>query len=487
MMNAVHNAGYTSEPYPYLTNGDTTDWTYGIFRMPSITIELRPTGTTGTGGFELPASDIIPTCEENLPAALYLIAWNEADLNNDHIVNLQDMAILSSNWLASGCDQSNICCQEADIFGSGTVDEDDLAILADQWGAQSIFDDTIPDPDPMSFSSPPAATSDSSISMTATEATDNNGVQYYFACTAGAGHDSGWQPGRTYEDTGLLPSREYTYTVIARDTSASHNQTAASDPAAATTNPPDTTKPDPDPMSFSSLPAATGERSIEMTAALATDSSGVQYYFTCTAGAGHNSQWQDSRTYEDTSLTHSTTYAYKVKARDKSAAHNETALSDPAAATTNVEVILIENIVLPANGGDLESFTSEYGSGFLASDLTNGNTDEDGWACATNPSVDQEFVFSFRDGKNATLSNAVIHGGTAEGSYYSENVEVWTSADGSTFTLAGSDTLLEQDNDSVTITLTGIEAKKIKLVVTSGYDSQWWELAEFVVNGDVID
>jgi hypothetical protein len=81
----------------------------------------------------------------------------------------------------------------------------------------------------------------------------------------------------------------------------------------------------------------------------------------------------------------------------------------------------------------------------------------------------------------------VIHGGTAEGSYYSKDVEVWTSADGTSFTSAGSDTLLDQANDSVTIDLGSVVAKKVKLKITSGYENDYWELAEFEVYGEVID
>jgi len=146
-----------------------------------------------------------------------------------------------------------------------------------------------------------------------------------------------------------------------------------------------------------------------------------------------------------------------------------------------------ENVVLPANGGVLESFTDEYGSGWVASDLTNGVTNEDGWASKANPAVPQEFVFSFEDGNNAILSDAVIHGGTGEGGvYYSKDVEVWTSINGADYTLAGSGTLLNVTNDSVAIDLGQVEAKKIKLVVTSGYRTDYWELSEFVVTGSII-
>ncbi|MBD3415115.1 MAG: hypothetical protein GF421_11875, partial [Candidatus Aminicenantes bacterium] len=58
----------------YLTNGDTTDWSLGVFGIPSFTIELPPVDQL-TGGFYNSEQDIIPIFQENLPAALYLISW----------------------------------------------------------------------------------------------------------------------------------------------------------------------------------------------------------------------------------------------------------------------------------------------------------------------------------------------------------------------------------------------------------------------------
>ena len=99
-------------------------------------------------------------------------------------------------------------------------------------------DTTPPTPDPMTFATVPYATGDSTIAMTASIATDTeNGVEYYFTNTAGGGNDSGWQAGTFYEDSGLLPETQYTYTVTARDTSSNQNATAASAPASATTDP----------------------------------------------------------------------------------------------------------------------------------------------------------------------------------------------------------------------------------------------------------
>lgn len=74
LIDDVHDRTYTpqqsSQLYP--TAGDTTDWTYGIYQIPSFTIELRPQ-TIAQGGFILPPDQIQPTWEENQPAALEFI------------------------------------------------------------------------------------------------------------------------------------------------------------------------------------------------------------------------------------------------------------------------------------------------------------------------------------------------------------------------------------------------------------------------------
>jgi len=70
-IHGVHGETYrlqrSSQLYP--TAGDTTDWTYGEYDIPSFTIELRP-DTVREGAFILPPAQIQPTWEENRPAAL---------------------------------------------------------------------------------------------------------------------------------------------------------------------------------------------------------------------------------------------------------------------------------------------------------------------------------------------------------------------------------------------------------------------------------
>jgi hypothetical protein len=60
-----------------------------------------------------------------------------------------------------------------------------------------------------------------------------------------------------------------------------------------------------------------------MVATTASDESGVEYYFECTSNAAYSSGWQDSPTYQVTSLPKGT-YSFKVRARDKSPNRNVT-------------------------------------------------------------------------------------------------------------------------------------------------------------------
>jgi GH35 family endo-1,4-beta-xylanase len=197
-------------------------------------------------------------------------------------------------------------------------------------------DVTPPSPDPMTWASYPTATGPGSITMTATTATDESGVQYSFVCTAGGGHNSGWQLSATYTDTNLSPNTQYTYQVQARDRSSNHNTTAFSDSRSATTWPPDLTPPSPNPMTWAAAPSATGAYTITMTASTATDtvSPPVQYYFECITDGNKSSTWQSSPTYLASGLTPSTQYTFRVKARDNAPSLNETAWSTSLSATT---------------------------------------------------------------------------------------------------------------------------------------------------------
>jgi len=78
------------------------------------------------------------------------------------------------------------------------------------------------------------------------------------------------------------------------------------------------------------------ETEISMTATTASDSAGVEYYFSEITGGpgGSDSGWQDSPYYVDSGLLPGTEYRYTVVARDKSYYQNMTAPSPVASATT---------------------------------------------------------------------------------------------------------------------------------------------------------
>lgn len=77
LMASVHGRRYDfgqASTMLYLTNGDTTDWAYGMSGIPAFTIELPPIDIF-QGGFFNAEKDIQPIFEENLVAALDLIKW----------------------------------------------------------------------------------------------------------------------------------------------------------------------------------------------------------------------------------------------------------------------------------------------------------------------------------------------------------------------------------------------------------------------------
>jgi hypothetical protein len=195
-------------------------------------------------------------------------------------------------------------------------------------------DSLAPSPNPMTFSTPPTAAGEQSISMTAAKAADDSWVQYYFTNTAGDGHDSGWQGSRVYEDTGLKPNTVYAYTVKTQDYSPAQNTSAPSSPVSARTKSMDNISPLPGQMSMKAAPVATSPSTIYMVAATASDASGVEYYFACTAGDCHDSGWREGASYTDTGLKPETKYSYTVTVRDKSPQGNKTSTSAMLSATT---------------------------------------------------------------------------------------------------------------------------------------------------------
>ena len=253
-------------------------------------------------------------------------------LNFANVVGGYEGQMLQVGWVVDGLVTDPAV---VDSMGSATVTATSLFI--------NNGDTTAPSPNPMTFSQAPSAVSDSTITMTATTATDDlSTVEYYFTCVSGGGNDSGWQTSPVYNDTGLAAGTSASYTVKARDTSVNNNETQASSAFSASTIAQDTNPPSPNPMTFASTDST--PTTITLTATPATDDSAVEYLFDCVSGDGADSEWQSSNVYVDTGLTPGTSYGYTVRARDLSSGTNMTAASSTSFINTDDEPALEANM-----------------------------------------------------------------------------------------------------------------------------------------------
>jgi len=185
-------------------------------------------------------------------------------------------------------------------------------------------DTTKPTPNPETWLVNPTAISDSAITMSASVGTDaSNWIEYYFTCTAGGGHDSGWISMNKYTDVGLTPGTSYTYTVKMRDKAG--NTTTASSALAATTQTSSAGT-----ASFAYGPVGISGSAITMTATKVPNASGLtEYKFTRNDAV--TSGWQASPSWTDTSVTANSSYTYTVQIRDGRG--NTSAVSSAVGAT----------------------------------------------------------------------------------------------------------------------------------------------------------
>jgi parallel beta-helix repeat protein len=261
--------------------------------------------------------------------------WSKSDFNCDGIVNFRDFAVFVQDWL------------ETAIVIPGP----------------NVPDVTPPAPAPTIITI--GAVSSSSIRMTASEAFDESGVEYYFEALSAGGHDSGWIGAPTYTDAGLIPDTTYCYRVKAWDKSANHNETIWSPTNCAVTAVlPDTLAPLPDPMQWDDVNDANGyngypreillapygqfDYGVTMRAIDADDqapvgvpAAEVEYYFECVDypavwPGGFSSGWRtaaaypnelERRTYTVKVGNAGQALRFRVKARDASDNHNETVWS----------------------------------------------------------------------------------------------------------------------------------------------------------------
>jgi Zinc carboxypeptidase len=118
----------------YLASGASLDWTYGNQGAYSYTIELRP--DSPNPGFVLPASEIIPVGQENLPAFLDMMEFTaqmaRGDFNYDQQFNCSDVNKLV-NVIVNGTNRA-----EYDLNRDGVVSSPDLASWLANAGANNL-------------------------------------------------------------------------------------------------------------------------------------------------------------------------------------------------------------------------------------------------------------------------------------------------------------------------------------------------------------
>ena len=214
--------------------------------------------------------------------------------------------------------------------------------------------DTTPPSTPANLAATAASATQTNLSWT--PSTDNVGVAgYKLERCAGAACANFVQIATptttTFNDTGLTASTSYSYRVRADD--AAGNNSAYSNTASATTSAAADTTPPSAPSNLTSTAASSSQINLAWTAS--TDNVGVAGYKVerCSGAACANFvqiATPTATTFNDTGLTASTSYSYRVRAND--AAGNNSAYSNTASATTQaVSSGNVSVTISPKRGG----------------------------------------------------------------------------------------------------------------------------------------
>lgn len=155
-------------------------------------------------GLTIPADP--DDCDDNGTLDIYELAGNDCNGNG-----VLDRCEFGGSIDCNGNENPDLC----DLF-QGLSEDCNGDLVPDECAPDACW----PTPDPMSFATYPSGLptpiSTTEITMTATQAEDPSGIQYYFLAFGGA-HTSGWQPSRTYVDQGLGKNSPYVYYVKAAD------------------------------------------------------------------------------------------------------------------------------------------------------------------------------------------------------------------------------------------------------------------------------
>jgi murein tripeptide amidase MpaA len=123
---AATGANYTfgGSEILYLASGTAPDWVFGTLGAFSVTAELRD---TGTNGFVLPTSFIIPTGNDVLAMVKTMIQkLCRADFTKDNIVD-------DSDFVAFAASYETLTTNTGDLTGDGITDDSDFVVFANAY------------------------------------------------------------------------------------------------------------------------------------------------------------------------------------------------------------------------------------------------------------------------------------------------------------------------------------------------------------------
>ncbi|RKY09834.1 MAG: hypothetical protein DRP66_01250, partial [Planctomycetota bacterium] len=345
---------------------------------PCVNAGRDPASETGMDKYTTRSDDAFETFDTgkvdmgfHYPLKLTMAACKVCDLVFDGVVDMKDMASFALVWLDQ-CTEPE-WCGGADINTDKGVNVFDLLIFATCWLAE---DTPAPAPNPAEWDMAPQSVGPGvgAIEMSAKVALDawwGDHVEYYFECRTDSDYDSGWRQNydptdsatyvanpEYYENTGLDPDGEtdYTYRVRVRD--GRGNMTDWSLPKSTVAGN-ELDPPQPNPAQWDIMPYAISGTALRMVAyrpiipgeeVSPFDDGSLEYRFRYTDAAGVNAgagdgyssgtaenPWQQSHDpaganytpaphiFEPDGLTPLANYYYRVSVRDKFG--NETAES----------------------------------------------------------------------------------------------------------------------------------------------------------------
>lgn len=318
-------------PPPAVTNGSTAsidgdlddDWfRFTVIADSTATVTVSPVGLEYDNSPQQCSGQTASCCFFNFVDSNSVSNLNVALFDSDGTTLIASAAennngepeSLSMIELPSGPGDYYIRISKQDAGNTSQMYKIDLSVVT--VGA----DVSTPQPDPIGFEVPPSPIDTVSLTMTANEASDaTHPVEYHFDFVSGGsggGPDSPWQASRSFVDLGLLPNRNYTYRVRARDSSPfpGPNTGAFSATVQGTTH-----IETPAGVTLGTVTETTIDMMLTppLPSFYTVDLSGILFESTTPGGNDGINEWIQSTSDNAVNLTPNTAYSFRAKARNR--------------------------------------------------------------------------------------------------------------------------------------------------------------------------